>query len=125
MAYGNPSRGGLTLSHNGKTVGVWFVDAGNDMMALCAMEAVGPGQWEARWNSGFCGMAETNQKVSAAGGEVQWIKSLLSQINTAFAKIFGVAPASPPVTLGDKINDAIANSFTLTAGPGGVVFAQK
>lgn len=125
MAYGNNTRGGLTAAYSGKTVGVWFVDAGNDMMALCVMEATGPGQWEARWNSGFDSSAAYNQRISAAGGPVPWIKTLIDPINKALGQIFGTAPLPPAVTIADKVNDALAASFSLSVVNGAPMLAAK
>lgn len=125
MAYPNPSRGGLTCSQGGKTVGVWYQIGAPGLEALCVMEAIGPNQWEARWNSGFTTPESNQAKINAAGGEMQWLNSLKAQINNAIAQIYGAVPLPPAATTADKVNDALKNSFALTAGATSPVFGAK
>lgn len=126
MSYPNQS-GGISISAQGKTIWIGYLVAGAGFEAYALMEAIGPGQWEARWNSGFKPESDNKADITAAGGEVYWIKKFTAAINNAIGIVFGTAtPVPPGTTTQDKVNAATASGFALTIGANGVpVFAAK
>lgn len=125
MSYPNQS-GGISIAAQGKTIWVGYLIAGGGFEAYALMEAVGPGQWEARWNSGFQPESDNKAAITAAGSEMNWIKKFLAPINAAIGAIYGSQPAPPGTTTQDKVNAATASGFALTIGPNGVpTFAAK
>lgn len=126
MSYSNLPSGGASVSSQGKTLCVGYVIGGPGFEAVALLEAIAPGQWEARWNSGFDLEDNNKAAIATAGGEVNWLKTFIPAINAAIKQIFGTAPTPVPMTTQGKVNAALASSFTLVANSSGLpVFAAK
>lgn len=66
---------------------------------------------------------ECNDAITAQGGEVNFIKNLLlAAINAVLAALFpGAGTPTPPANVVDRLNAALANSFTFYVAANGSV----
>ena len=112
MAYTFPQNGGLQHTQDGKTVGVFFNDTPLGPVLIVGEKV--DGAWLGRWNKGPQQDADWNAQISAAGGELAFIRELIAQISLVIKNLFGgVAPV--PSTFTEKMNAMLAAGFKLDA----------
>lgn len=122
-AYNYPSQGGLKLTTAGRTFGIWCDVTPVGHMLILAEQV--NGEWLARWYKGPTLEQDLQAEINGMGSIVNWLKSLVGQICTALAQLFGTVTTQPK-SLAEQINAALQQSFTLTVGSNGVpVLAPK
>lgn len=111
MAYTFPANGGLKHTYNGKTAGVFVTDS--PLGPILVVGELVNNQWLGRTVIGPKTTAQWRSEISAAGGNVAFIRSLIDIIRRAVLQIFGAAPAPPPVGLADELNRVLSDNFKL------------
>lgn len=124
MAYQFPPKGGLKFTYKGTTVAVFVVDTGGVGWQVVATR-LDPDGYNAVWWSGPKMSNDIASEVNAAGSMANWLKQFIAAINTAFAALFGAVPVAGTSVTVENLNLTLANSFVLTDGPNGPVFALK
>lgn len=124
MAYSYPTKGGLKITYQGQTCGVWIQDTGGVGWVLMVARQDVSG-WIAFWSYGPKMDTDIKAEIAAMGGMINWLAQFMAAINAAFQALFGAPPAPGTEVSIDNINLTLTNSFTLTAGPVSPVMAKK